>query len=812
MADDLNTSHRVERTDFMINITQTARGEQCTPKKLSKKKSGRVVSLPSKDRSLAASETTVSSTSEPLAEKNISQSDTRDAATREWAARYTDDEVLKRMFACKNGKKLKALWTNQWQGFYRSALQAESMLVSSLSFWLGRDAVRIERILRRRDLKRPEWYERQPDGQIYIAALIEKELSKQEEFYRPPRKQRKNQTSCSDTHGSSKSDKGTKAEEQDGKSKKPSSDCYSVEEGGFICTSRDGKEGTFCLTNFTAKIVQDTVYDDSATEQRFLKIEASITGRVRTCDVAATEFSQMGWVAKQLGSNAIIHPGKYAKDRVRAAIQNHSGTVPEIRIYRHTGWVQSNGAWVFLYSGGALGSDGIQTDLSADKLDRYDLSTTMPNVRECLLLSLRVLQLAPARIMYPLYASTFRGPLCDFLPCTTMPHLVGESGSLKSSVVAAMLGHYGRFAAKEDLPARWAFTGTILEKTAFLAKDVVLVIDDLNPEAVRKGRDELESNFSRIIGAVGDATGKRRATETLTTRQEFHPRGVILSTGEYTPNLPTSRQARLFIIPIQKGDVRLERLSEFQKHLAELPAAMAAFIDYIRNDIDCSRNKVRESFEKVRSDLAAMSATHQRLPENVAHLYVGLEQLMNFAQSIGALTEREVFHHLDVGLKALVDLSSKQSETIIEDRPTRIFIRTILEALATGECFLADRRTDVKLLNYVTSNSKKIGWADEAGVYLLPSASFELANERIRSRGGLHTTETELKNALKSEGYLKHTPSEKGRTEAKRRCPGHTGRVLWFSRDLFAELLRDVETCKQTEEDQFTELCGGKVE
>jgi hypothetical protein len=142
-----------------------------------------------------------------------------------------------------------------------------------------------------------------------------------------------------------------------------------------------------------------------------------------------------------------------------------------------------------------------------------------------------------------------------------------------------------------------------------------------------------------------------------------------------------------------------------------------------------------------------------------------------------------------------------------EGNPARVYLNTILEGLASGECFLADRATDVKLLNYTTANSKKIGWADEDGVYLLPTASFEFVNERLRSRGGLHTTESELKRALKAHGYLKHNPSESDRIEVKKRCPGHTGRVLWIRLDPFAELIDDV---KQAEEEELSQLCSGK--
>ena len=91
-----------------------------------------------------------------------------------------------------------------------------------------------------------------------------------------------------------------------------------------------------------------------------------------------------------------------------------------------------------------------------------------------------------------------------------MPHWVGQSGRLKSSVAAAMMAHFGELRTKDDLPARWEVTEYILEKGCFLAKDVPLVIDDLNPEHTRIRKDDLERRFSRIAGNVGNLTGRRR--------------------------------------------------------------------------------------------------------------------------------------------------------------------------------------------------------------------------------------------------------------------------------------------------------------
>ena len=47
-------------------------------------------------------------------------------------------------------------------------------------------------------------------------------------------------------------------------------------------------------------------------------------------------------------------------------------------------------------------------------------------------------------------------------------------------------------------------------------------------------------------------------------RNAFHPRGIVLATGEDVPN-GHSLQARMILIRIAKGDIDIKVLSELQK-------------------------------------------------------------------------------------------------------------------------------------------------------------------------------------------------------------------------------------------------------
>jgi hypothetical protein len=73
------------------------------------------------------------------------------------------------------------------------------------------------------------------------------------------------------------------------------------------------------LTNFTARIVADVIFDDDAHPRRQFEVEAEVGGRKIAFVIPAGEFSQMGWVLNRLGPQAVVYPGQ--QQHARAAIQ-----------------------------------------------------------------------------------------------------------------------------------------------------------------------------------------------------------------------------------------------------------------------------------------------------------------------------------------------------------------------------------------------------------------------------------------------------------------------------------------------------------
>jgi hypothetical protein len=350
-----------------------------------------------------------------------------------------------------------------------------------------------------------------------------------------------------------------------------------------------------------------------------------------------------------------------------------------------------------------------------------------------------------------------------------------------------MLAHFGPFRTKEDIPARWEFTDNILEKIAFLAKDVVVVFDDLNTETTRARKDDLEERFSRLAGSVGNLTGRRRMRRDYGTRLEYRPRGLVLSTGEYTPLLAQSRLARIFPIPFDPGAVDTAALTAVQRRLDALPSAVRGFIEHLRSDFAGQRENLRARFDQLHAQAAELGRLHTRLPENVAHLFLGLELGIGFALELQVVDESTAAQHLKTGWDVFMALAREHGRLIGEERPTQAFLGAITEALAAGKAWLADRQKGHVVVGEANPGAEKLGWVDRDGIYLLPAVSFAFASSRLSYHGGIHLTERALHQLLAQEGHLVREASEPERLVVNRRCQGKVHRVLWLKPDALGE-------------------------
>ncbi len=95
-----------------------------------------------------------------------------------------DRELLDKAMNSRNGRDFQNLWNGNWQGKYQSQSEADMALCSSLSFWTGADAGRMDQLFRQSGLMRAKW-DRHQSGSTYGALTIRKAIQMTTDVYTP---------------------------------------------------------------------------------------------------------------------------------------------------------------------------------------------------------------------------------------------------------------------------------------------------------------------------------------------------------------------------------------------------------------------------------------------------------------------------------------------------------------------------------------------------------------------------------------------------------------------------------------------------
>ena len=548
---------------------------------------------------------------------------------------------------------------------------------------------------------------------------------------------------------------------------------------GRICRREDQSWKHLC--NFDARIVEDVIYDDGAEQSRKYAIEG------RTVDgvdlprvyVDSARFSGMTWIQDTWGVKAILTAGHSIRDQLREAIQCLSTQVQLRRVYSHAGWCRVDGVWRYLTTGGAVGDPTVEVQLPPD-LAPIRLPTVPQEVKTAVLASLAFLDVAPLPVTAPILGAVYRTPLCEFLPCDTSVFLEGLTGTFKSSLAALAQSHWGRY-IHTGLPGSWSSTDNHLERRAFTLKDVMFVIDDY---AVNQhNRKELEAKASRVLRAQGNRSGRGRLRADGTECPALPPRGVILATGEQRPSVGRSITARMLVVELNRTDVDVGRLTAAQEAAERLPHAMAGYVGWLADKADSLTVDLENRFEALRTKAADLGKGHPRLPSNIAHFFLGLEMLLDYAVDVkakSAATADDLRHRVWVALMAQ---GAAMARLVTEEKPVQQYLETLATLVAEHKAELRDKTQGV----VHAPDAVDIGWKDDAYVYLKPRPAFEATRAAAWKAGEpLALSESEMRRELAREGLL---VSDQDHLTRNVRLAGKQQRVLQLRRETIRELL-----------------------
>ncbi|MES0336668.1 MAG: hypothetical protein SFH39_10030 [Candidatus Magnetobacterium sp. LHC-1] len=257
---------------------------------------------------------------------------------------------------------------------------------------------------------------------------------------------------------------------------------YFVDEMGRLCRETEGF--VHVLTNFDARIVKDIVDIEGEKRTRVFTVNIKLPdGKVVECEVPATQLESYKWLRNACGADVILYNGNKSMGDISRAIMLLSNGRERFTRYRHTGWCEIDGKWVYLTHGSCLGGDSVMCVLPPE-LERYSLPSVVDESIEndAIKASLSFCEIGKEEITYPLLAYTYLTPLTTIIP--HKPNfalcLAGESGVFKSALALLLCSHYGDFGSVESLQS-FSDTSNALEKRGHTLKDVVMCVDDYYP-------------------------------------------------------------------------------------------------------------------------------------------------------------------------------------------------------------------------------------------------------------------------------------------------------------------------------------------
>jgi hypothetical protein len=491
----------------------------------------------------------------------------------------------------------------------------------------------------------------------------------------------------------------------------------------------DGNEKSiFPLTNFFAKVTHEIIRDDGQTKTRFFRLfgqceDGSLLPQI---DVPAESFDSLSWITSLWGLKPVMSPRNAAIAEVRHRIKVASKDFRSVVSYSHTGWREINGKMCYLTAGGAIGAENVVVDLEPELSDyrlpayeepRNDSGTVKPHIAEALKESLDFIKLGNQEITLPVWAAMYLAPLNPIIKTNFTLFVMGDTGTLKSSITAAALSHYGPNWNYLHLPGNWVSTANRLETFMYLVQDAPFVIDDFAPAANDIQSRNMEAMAERIIRDQGNRTGRARMTKDMMGRVTLVPRGLLVTSGEHLPG-GQSRNARIFVVEVQKGDLNLDRLMELSgddKRRQNYSVAMTQYIGWLAKRWSELKKELPKQMTAWLEQIRA--GGHPRQDDAVAKLYAATMIGLQYHVEMGVINKKEMSRLAGDALEIYLEWARRQSERVERLSSGRQFLSTFITLLRAGKLVFdsAVEETD----RTPAPGQTKVGWIDANEDYLL---------------------------------------------------------------------------------------------
>ncbi len=460
-----------------------------------------------------------------------------------------------------------------------------------------------------------------------------------------------------------------------------------VKSPGRIAVERPGRGGrpeARLLAEFSAVIRRDVLDVDlpGADARRTFELGVVLPGEnfERTGEVRADEFAAMRWPEVVFGSRARVRDSG-RRDDLRVAVQCLSAP-EEVRRYRYTGWLEHEGAMVYLHAGGAIGEGGAVPGLlvrpsgRARHFDFGDLSLDPARGVEAVL---EYLAVEPATVVWTLAAAAFRAAMG---PTRLSVMVWGPSGAGKSCLAGIAQSMFGASMHGDAMPASWADRSSENGIDALLARVGAAVVgaDDF---VFRGGPEDvaLAKRFDGVIRAHYNRAAPLKLNRDGSQRPEHASRCLPISTGEAKPRGHSTVNRMICVEMPRRSPNQLDRLKQHGLD-GVLARAMASFVQWYAPRVrgNLPRLDALERAAALRWGLGGSD----RAGALFGALALGAEALFAWLEESG-VPRPEVLRHERRARAALVAVAREHGEGVDAENPAHRFLPLLREAIRAGE-------------------------------------------------------------------------------------------------------------------------------
>lgn len=506
-----------------------------------------------------------------------------------------DQELFKKMFAAKNGSKIRDLYEGSWEAHYKSRSEADSGFCCHLAFWTGRDPARIDSIFRSSGLMRSKWDEKHGE-KTYGHTTIDRACGITKTTYQPPVQIRlRGRAARRFAQGHSASQAAEWNEEQDGADedeKALNNGLYAAENGRTVLrivkTIGKGEEKKEVeeyspVVDLVATISKEYRYEDG---RAVFGVEGrTLNNRHFEVEIEGDKITDSKTVSALLANVADAGCVFYARKECHLGPAIKSFSVSEeievARRFRRVGWTRDMKEFII------PGMESKDVEITLDKELAYRVvppegnSQRLPEgVANTLtnLLNAHRTQLTTVALSHVLLAPL--AALCGWRDDKFALFIAGQTGSFKTSWAQMAMCIYGDF-SNEDTLLKFGMGGTANAMMSFIADacDMPLLIDNFKP-----GTGQGQRDATSLIHGVLEGTEKKRLNRDGTRRfaKEIHCWPIL--TGEDIVDDAAS-VARTLILPAS-WDKGLDNpaLTAVQSHSHLLQQVGGAWITWLLTD------------------------------------------------------------------------------------------------------------------------------------------------------------------------------------------------------------------------------------